>query len=248
VVVSLHEGEAVFRQGEAGGAMYLVITGRVGLRLVDAGNIIHASDAAGLVVITQLQPIAVLFTIPSDQLSRVSTKVTGGTKLAVEAWDRELKNRLAVGTLIAIDNQIDPTTGTVRLKALFPNESSALYSNQFVNARLLVDTLHGVVLVPTDAIQRSPQSTFAWVVGADDKVLMKNVVVQLTEGDQAAIQSGLAEGDRVVIDGVDKLQPGTKVALAAPGAGGAAGGGGAANAPGGSAGGSGRKGKGKAAK
>jgi len=220
------------------------ISGRVGLRLVDAGNIIHASDPNGLVVITQLQPIAVLFTIPSDQISRVSTKVAGGTKLAVEAWDRELKNRLAVGALIAIDNQIDPATGTVRLKALFPNESSALYSNQFVNARLLVDTLHGVVLVPTAAIQRSPQSTFAWVVGADDKVQMKNVVVQLTEGDQAAIQNGLAEGDRVVIDGVDKLQPGTKVALAVPGAGG-----GEPKAPGGSGGAkaNGPKGKGKAA-
>ena len=224
------------------------ITGRVGLRLVDAGNIIHASDPNGLVVITQLQPIAVLFTIPSDQLSRVAQKFAAGTKLTVEAWDRELKNKLATGTLLAIDNQIDPATGTVRLKAIFPNESSALYSNQFVNARLLVDTLQNVVLVPAAAIQRSPQSTFVWLVKPDSTVELRNVDVQLTEGDRAAIRSGLAAGDRVVIDGVDKLQPGSKVQLASPAAPGAPAGSPAPNPANGKPGGTGaRQGKGKAA-
>src|ERR1017187_6273982 len=140
------------------------LTGRVGLRLVDAGNIVHATDVNGIVVITQLQPIAVLFTIPADQLPPVQQQLRAGKKLAVEAWDRDLKAKLATGTFLALDNQIDTSTGTVRIKAIFPNELSALYSNQFVNARLLVDTLHGVVLVPTAAIQRSPQSTFVWAV------------------------------------------------------------------------------------
>ena len=193
------------------------IGGRVGLRLVDVGNIVHANDTNGLVVITQLQPITVLFTIPADQLPRVNAKLAAGAKLPVEAWDRELKNRLANGTLLAVDNQIDPTTGTVKLKGLFPNEGNALFSNQFVNARLLVDTLKGIVLVPTAAIQRSPQSTFVWAVKPDQTVEMRNVQVQLTEGDQAAIANGVAEGDRVVVDGVDKLQPGSKVAVGAPG-------------------------------
>jgi multidrug efflux system membrane fusion protein len=205
------------------------LTGRVGLRLVDAGNIVHASDANGLVVITQLQPIAVLFTIPADQLPPVQQQLRTGKKLAVEAWDRDLKTKLATGTLLAIDNQIDTSTGTVRIKAIFPNESSALYSNQFVNARLLVDTLHGVVLVPAAAIQRSPQSTFVWAVKPDSTVEMRNIDVQLTEGDTVAIRKGVANGDSVVIDGVEKLQPGSKVAPS--GTEGGAGAGNAAPAP-----------------
>jgi multidrug efflux system membrane fusion protein len=222
------------------------ITGRVGLKLVDAGNIIHANDPNGVVVITQLQPITVLFTIPADQLPRVSAKLAAGAKLGVEAWDRDLKNKLATGTLLALDNQIDPTTGTVKLKALFPNETNQLFSNQFVNARLLVDTVKSVVLVPTAAIQRSPQSTFVWVVKPDQTVELRNVSVQLTEGDQAAIATGLAEGERVVVDGVDKLQPGSKVAVGTPGAPGGAGAG--AKEPGRPGPGPGaHKGKGKAA-
>lgn len=191
------------------------IPGRVGLRLVDAGNMVHASDANGLVVITQLQPIAVVFTIPADQLPLVQQQMLG-SRLPVEAWDRDLKNQLGIGELLAVDNQIDPSTGTVRIKALFPNVNSALYSNQFVNARLLVSTLRGAVLVPSAAIQRSPQSTFAWVVRPDSTAEMRTVDVQLTEGDQSAIRKGLASGETVVIDGVDKLQPGTKVAATPP--------------------------------
>jgi multidrug efflux system membrane fusion protein len=222
------------------------ITGTVGLRLVDAGNMVHANDQNGLVVITQLQPITVVFTIPSDQLPAVQQQLRAGRSLPVEAWDRDLKNRLANGTLLAIDNQIDPTTGTVKLKGVFSNEPSTLFSNQFVNARLLVNTLRSVVLVPAAAIQRSPQSTFVWVVKPDSTVELRPVEVQLTEGDQSAVRKGLANGDSVVIDGVDKLQPGTKVAVSGPD-GGRARGGAAAGGPPAGKNDAGRSGKGKAA-
>ncbi|HEX4961918.1 MAG TPA: MdtA/MuxA family multidrug efflux RND transporter periplasmic adaptor subunit [Thermoanaerobaculia bacterium] len=185
--------------------------GRVGLRQVDVGNIVHASDPNGIVVITQLQPINVLFTIPADHLSQVLPQVHGGATLAVDAYDRDLKNKLATGKLLAVDNQIDPTTGTVRIKAIFGNENEALFPNQFVNARLLVDTLHNAVTVPSAALQRSPQSAFVYLVKADKTVESRNVAVRLTEGDDATIQNGLAPGDVVVIDGVDKLRPGAKV-------------------------------------
>jgi multidrug efflux system membrane fusion protein len=198
------------------------ITGRVGLRLVDPGNIVHAGDSGGLVVITQLQPIAVVFTIPADQLPPVLAQMRGGRKLAVEAKDRDRKVKLATGTLVAVDNQIDTTTGTVRLKAQFDNQDGALFANQFVNARLLVRTLNRAVLVPAAAIQRSPQSTFVWVVRPDTSVEMRNVAVQLTEGDRTAITGPVAPGERLVIDGVDKLQPGSKVTVSAPAAPGSA--------------------------
>jgi multidrug efflux system membrane fusion protein len=185
--------------------------GRVGLRQVDVGNIVHAGDPNGIVVITQLQPIDVLFTIPADHLSQVLPQVHTGQRLAVDAYDRDLKNKLATGQLLAVDNQIDPTTGTVRLKAIFPNENEALFPNQFVNARLLVDTLRNAVVVPTAALQRSPQATYVYLVKPDHTVESRNVTVQLTEGDDATIGSGLQPGDLVVIDGVDKLRPGMKV-------------------------------------
>jgi len=194
------------------------VAGVVGLRLVDPGNMVHATDPNGLVVITQEQPISVLFTIAADRLPQVLKRMTEGNELAVEAWDRDLTTKLATGKVLALDNQIDPTTGTIRIKAIFPNQDSALYPNQFVNARLLVDTLHDTVLLPTAAIQRTPQSTFVFVVKPDDTVEMRDVTVALTEGDQTAIRSGLAAGETVVVDGVDKLQPGSRVALAAAGA------------------------------
>lgn len=192
------------------------ITGVVGLRLVDPGNIVHATDASGLLVITQEQPIAVLFTIPADQLPPVLQQMRAGRTLVVEAWDRDLQRKLATGSLLAIDNQIDQTTGTVRIKALFPNQDRALYPNQFVNARLLVDTLHQTVIVPTAAIQRSPQSTYVYVVKADNTVEMRDVAVQLTEGDDTAVSKGLTAGEMVVVDGVDKLLPGSLVSVAGP--------------------------------
>jgi multidrug efflux system membrane fusion protein len=201
------------------------ISGRVGLRLVDPGNMVHATDANGLVVITELQPITVLFTIPADRLPAVQAQLAAGRRLVTEAYDRELKTKIATGTLLAVDNQIDPTTGTVRLKAVFSNEKNELFPNQFVNARLLVDTIKGTVLIPTAALQRSPQSTFVYVIKPDSAVEMRPVDVQLTEGDDAAIRKGLAAGENVVTDGVDKLQPGSKVAVAgaATGAAGASG-------------------------
>jgi len=187
------------------------IAGRVGLRLVDPGNMIHASDTNGLVIITQLQPITVVFTLPEDNLPAVLARMKSNQPLSVTAFDREQKNLLATGSLLSIDNQIDPTTGTVKLKAIFPNSDGALFPNQFVNARIRVDTLHDATLVPNAAIQRGPQSTFVFTVNPDNTVAIKNVEVKFSERDQSAIARGLAPGQTVVVDGVDKLQPGAKV-------------------------------------
>ena len=214
------------------------ITGRVGLRLVDTGNMIHASDPTGLVVITQLQPIAVVFTLPADQLQPVMAGMARGNHLRVEAWDRDRKKMLDVGTLEAVDNQVDETTGTVRLKGVFSNEGYGLFSNQFVNARILVDTLHGSVIIPTAALQRSPQGTYIWVVKPDSSADMRTVEVAHTEGEDTAVQSGVAAGEPVVTDGVDNLQPGAKVttgppAGASPGHGKGGGGTGGGGRPGG---------------
>ena len=185
---------------------------------MDAGNIVHATDANGLVVITQLEPIAVVFTLPADRLPVVQKQMRSGRPLAVEAWDRDLKNKLAAGKLSAIDNQIDQTTGTVRLKALFPNTDSALFPNQFVNARLLVDTLRAVVLVPAAAVQRSPQATFVYVVKPDDTVEMRPVeVAARPRATRPRSRRASRRASASSIDGVDKLQPGAKVSTAAPG-------------------------------
>ncbi len=191
------------------------ISGRVGLRLVDPGNIVHATDTNGLVVITQIDPIAVIFAIPEDNLPQVQQQMQGGRKLPAEAYDRDLKQKLATGSLLTIDNQIDQMTGTVKFKAVFSNPTGALFPNQFVNARLLVDTLHNVVLVPNAAIQHGPQSAFVYVVKSDDTVEARNIQVQASQGNQSSIARGLAAGEIVVTDGVDKLQPGAKVALRA---------------------------------
>jgi membrane fusion protein, multidrug efflux system len=187
------------------------LTGRIGLRLVDQGNIVHATDQTGLAAITQLQPIAVLFNLAQDYLPEVMKKWHDGQSLPVEAWDRDLKKKLAIGKLLTIDNAIDPSTGTARFKAEFPNEDSSLFPNQFVNARLLVDTRYGAVIVPAAAIQRSPTASFVYVVKDDQTVEMRNVVPGPVEGDNASLESGLKPGELVVIDGVDKLQQGSKV-------------------------------------
>jgi multidrug efflux system membrane fusion protein len=194
------------------------IGGRVGLRLVDPGNIVHASDTNGLVVITQLEPIAVIFAIAEGSLPPVMARLKAGARLTVEAYDRERKQKLATGTLLTIDNQIDPTTGTVKLKAQFANTDGVLFPNQFVNARLLVNTIENTVLIPNAAIQHSPRSAYVYVVKPDSSVEARNVEVKLTEGDQTAIASGLASGETVVIDGIDKLQPGAKVSVRDAGA------------------------------
>jgi multidrug efflux system membrane fusion protein len=187
------------------------ITGRIGLRLMDQGNIVHATDATGLATITQLQPIAVLFNLAQDYLPEVMAKSRDGQSLPVEAWDRDLKKKLATGKLLTIDNTIDPSTGTARFKAEFPNDDSSLFPNQFVNARLLVDTRRGAVIVPAAAIQRSPTATFVYVVKDDQTVEMRNIVPGPVEGDNSSVESGLKAGEIVVIDGVDKLQQGSRV-------------------------------------
>jgi multidrug efflux system membrane fusion protein len=193
------------------------IDGRVGLRLVDPGNIVHASDANGLLVITQIDPISVIFTISEDQLPPVLEKMHAGAKLHVEAWDREVKNRLANGTLETIDNQIDPTTGTLRLRANFENKNSKLFPSQFVNARLLVEEKTGIVVVPNAAIQRNTNSTYVWLVKPDQTVTVRVVTVGVTEGDQTEIKSGVAAGDELVTVGVDRLLEGSKVNPQVPG-------------------------------
>jgi len=187
------------------------ISGRIGLRLVDPGNIVHATDQTGLVVITQIDPIGVLFTIPEDSLGQVLPRLHAGEHLEVDAYDRDLKKKIAAGTLITVDNQIDQSTGTVKLKAQFPNGNGALFPNQFVNARLLVNTIRGALIVPSAAVQLSPRSKFIYVVKPDSTVDARDVVVRLTEGDDTVIASGVAPGDVVVTDGVDKLQQGTTV-------------------------------------
>ncbi len=195
------------------------ISGRVGLRLVDVGNIVKATDATGLVTIAPIQPINVVFAVPADNIQKVMSQNAKASRLAVEAWDRDLRTRLASGTLAAIDNQVDPGTGTVKLKALFANEDRSLFPNQFVNAQLLVDTLRGVVIVPTAAVQRGPQGSFVYVVKADTTVDLQNVEIQGTDGDDTAVSKGLSGGETVVTDGLEKLRPGSKVALPkAPGA------------------------------
>jgi multidrug efflux system membrane fusion protein len=191
-------------------------SGRVGLRLVDPGNMVRSSDANGLLIITQVDPIAVVFALPEDSLPQVQQQLNRGRELPAEAYDRALQRKLATGWLMTIDNQIDQTTGTVKLKAVFSNKESALFPNQFVNARLLVDTIHNTVLVPNAAIQRSPQSAFVYVVKPDSSVEARNIRIQASESDQTAIISGLSAGEVVVTDGVDKLQPGAKVAVRAP--------------------------------
>jgi membrane fusion protein, multidrug efflux system len=192
------------------------ITGKVGLRLVDPGNIVHASDANGLVVITQMEPISVLFTVAEDELPVVLQKMRTQT-LPAGAWDREMKQRIAQGTLTTVDNQIDQTTGTVRLRATFDNKNDELFPNQFVNVRLLVEERRGVVLLPSAAIQRSSNSTFVYVIKADSTVTVRNIMVGTTEGDNSEITSGLMPGELVVLTGVDKLQEGTPVDAQIPG-------------------------------
>ena len=192
------------------------ISGRLGLRQIDAGNIVHASDANGLVVITQTQPIAAVFSIPSDNLPAVAAQLQAGKKLAVEAWDRAGQKKLAAGSLLTVDNQIDPATGTVKLKAEFGNQENTLFPNQFVNIHLRVETRHGVTLAPTAAIQRGTPGTFVYVVKDGRSVELRPVTLGQVSADQVAIEKGLRPGEQIVIDGADKLRQGAKVEVVAP--------------------------------
>ena len=189
------------------------VSGRIGLRQVDPGNIVHANDPNAMFVITQLQPISVIFTIAEDQLPTVYAKQRAGQKLPVDAFDREMKAKLASGTLTTIDNEIDQTTGTVKLRATFDNSHNELFPNQFVNARLLQQEKRGVVLVPSAAVQRNSQSTYVYVVKPDSTVTVRQVKVGTSDDNNTEIASGIVQGDVVVLTGVDKLVEGSKVTV-----------------------------------
>jgi len=190
------------------------IAGRLGLRQVDQGNIVRSGDANGLVVITQFDPISVLFTIPQDNLPAVLKRLQSGEKIPVQAYDREQKALLASGRLLTVDNQIDTTTGTIRLKAEFPNKESLLFPNQFVNVRMHVDTRENAITVPSSSIQRGAQGLFVYVVNEDQTVSLRPVKTGVTEGTRIVIESGIKARERVVIDGMDRLRDGMRVEIA----------------------------------
>jgi multidrug efflux system membrane fusion protein len=200
------------------------IDGRVGLRLVDPGNLVQANGTTNLVVVTQLQPITVIFSVGEDNLPAIQRQLRQGQRLTVDAFDRTQVKKIASGYLLTLDNQIDPTTGTVKLRAVFPNEDSSLFPNQFVNARLLVDTEHAATLVPTPAIQRNAQGPFVYVVKPDGTASLQTVTIGTADGDVTAVQ-GVQPGTVIVVNGFDKLEDGIKVTTS--GAGGGAGAGGA---------------------
>lgn len=190
------------------------IGGRVGLRRIDQGNIVHAGDSNGLAVITQLQPISVVFTLPEDKVPALVQRQRAKQAITVEAYDRAGKIRLAAGKLLAIDNQIDATTGTLKLKAQFDNHDNALFANQFVNVKMHLDTLHNVTQVANAAIQQDTQGAFVYVVDADDVVWQRRVEIGPTEAEKTVVLAHLAAGERVVIEGLDRLREGCKVDVA----------------------------------
>src|SRR5271170_2227292 len=187
------------------------VTGRIGLRLVDPGNYVQTTNTTGLAVVTQLQPITVIFPIPEDDLPDILPQLNAGTTLEVSAYDRANVKMLATGRVAALDSQIDTTTGTVKVRAQFDNADNALFPNQFVNAQLLITTLHNVVTVPTAAIQRGAPGTYVYVVNADETVSVRPISVGPTDGPLAAVNSGLSVGERVVVDGTDRLRDGAHV-------------------------------------
>jgi multidrug efflux system membrane fusion protein len=220
--VHQHEGTVKLDQGQVDTAKLQItyahitapISGHVGLRLVDPGNIVHATDTNPLAVIAQLQPITVTFSPEEDALPEIQKQLSRGQKLSVEAYDRDQGQKLATGTLLAMDNQIDPTTGTLKVKALFPNEDNSLVPNQFVNAKLLVRTEHGATLVPTAAIQHNAQGAFVYVVQTNQTVAMRTVTVGLTDTDASVTAvEGLEPGEIIAADNFNRLQEGIKVTL-----------------------------------
>src|SRR5262245_1787506 len=219
-VATVHQLEGAIKvdQGQLEGTKvqlaYCRITspssGRVGLRLVDPVNIVSAGGTSGLLVIAQLQPITVVFSVAQDYIPQIQRQMRRGHRLEVEAFDRTLQKKIATGTVLSLDNLIDTTTGTVRLRSIYLNNDNSLFPNQFVNVRLLVETRYGVTLVPTAAIQRNAQSAFVYLVPPDQTAAMRNVTVGPTDGDVTAVE-GLNPGDIVAVDGFDKLQNGVKV-------------------------------------
>jgi len=199
------------------------IAGRVGLRLVDPGNIVQANSSTALVVITQLQPITVIFSIAEDHLSQIQQQLRKGKKLSVDAFDRAGSTKLSSGTLLTLDNVIDTTTGTLKLKAIFDNKDDALFANQFVNIKLLVDTQRNMTLIPSPAIQRSAQGAFVYVIKSDQTASMRNITPGTTDGSVTAVD-GLEPQEVVAVNGFDKLQDGAKVTIRKPTSGGGGGG------------------------
>src|ERR1700733_5503965 len=191
------------------------VTGRVGLRLVDPGNYVQTTSATGIAVVTQLQPITVIFTLPEDDLPEILPQFNAGTELTVTAYDRANLRQLAIGKVSAIDNQVDTTTGTVKIRAQFDNTDNALFPNQFVNARLLVKTLDNAVTVPTSAILRGSPGAYVYIINADSTVSVRKITTSAVDGNVTAVTSGLSPGERVVIDGTDRLRDGLKVVVAA---------------------------------
>jgi multidrug efflux system membrane fusion protein len=186
------------------------ISGRVGLRLVDPGNIVHATDTTGMLVVNQVQPVSVIFSVAEDYLPQIQQQLCRGNRLPVDAFDRAQQKKISAGNLLTPDNQIDTTTGTIKLKAVFPNTDLALFPNQFVNARLLVTMQRGVILIPTAAIQRNGQGAFVYVLQPDQMVAMQTISVGTTDGNVTAVE-GVNAGDTIAVDGFDKLQGGVKV-------------------------------------
>jgi len=187
------------------------LDGRVGLRQVDQGNYVTPGDTNGIVVITQLKPISVLFTVPEDNLQAISKRMQAGATLPATALDRSGAKKIADGALLTFDSSIDPTTGTIKLRAQFPNENEALYPNQFVNVQLLLDTHKGVTIMPTAGVQRGVPGTFVYLVNADNTVSVRKVDLGITDGDRVEVKSGLQPGDKIVVDGADKLRDGAKI-------------------------------------
>jgi multidrug efflux system membrane fusion protein len=223
-LVAQYQGSVKTDQGQVDSAKLNLIychvvapvAGRVGLRQVDAGNYVQTSDANGLVVITQEQPISVIFSVTEDNLPAVMKQLHAGAKLQVEAYDRSNVTLLATGTLSSVDNQINTTTGTVNMRADFPNTDETLFPNQFVNAHVLVDTLHNVVRVPVAAVQQGAPGSYVYVINQDDTVSVRPIKVGPIDGAQAQVISGLSAGDRVVTDGTDRLRDGQKVTIPPP--------------------------------
>lgn len=189
------------------------VDGRAGLRQVDQGNYVTAGDPAGIVVITQIQPISVLFTVPEDQIQAISARLHQGATLSVGAYDRSGNNKIADGKLATFDSQIDPTTGTIKLRASFDNGDRTLFPNQFVNIRLLIDEHVDAVIAPTTGVLRGVPGTFVYLVNADDTVSVRKVTPGITDGERMEILSGVSPGDRIVVDGTDKLRDGAKISL-----------------------------------
>ena len=220
-LVRQYEGAVLTDQGQVDSAklnlVYAKVTapvsGRVGLRQVDLGNIVHAADTNGVVIITELQPITVIFTVPEDRLPQIMRRVAQPTPVPVDAYDRTFATKLATGTLLTVDNQIDPTTGMVKLRAQFPNSDFSLFPQQFVNVRVTVGTERGATLIPTAAIQRGAQGAYVYVVQPDQTVKLVNVTTSVVSGERTAVTAGATAGNQVVVDGMDRLRDGARITL-----------------------------------